>query len=499
MPPTALRRHVARGLGALASGVPLFRPGTSLPGASAPLMGAPPPGAAKARGSTRGRLRQSLRVSVTEGMFAEVFTACAGATVLTAWAVALKLGPFLVGVMTALPFFAQFVQFPAAWLTGGFGHRRVALAAVCLSRLVMFPLALVPWLDWGLVATQRLLLAIAGASAVLGVVGNNAWVAWMGELVPHAVRGRFFGRRTALTTLAGTVVSLAAGGLMDRLRPDGGVGVALPLLALVGCGIGIITTLLMALQHDPAPPGPLPARAMQAALQPLKDVRVRGVLVYQVAWNAAVGVSAPFFALHSLQNLQMTFVLMALHAAAVAAVRILTVPWWGQVIDRVGAQPVLLGCSLGIGVIPALWLLPSADCLWPLVFDAVLAGALWGGHALAIFALPLTVAPREGRPFYLAAIATAGGLAYTAAAALGGGIAARLPATFTLGGLPWVNLHVLFVLSSVARLAAALLVTHVDEPGARPVRSLGALLPRWLTRPAFDTALARSRARAPRR
>ncbi|MFY1827606.1 MFS transporter [Myxococcus fulvus] len=494
MSPAAFRRYVLSSFASLASAVPLFRPGSSLPGASAPLLGAPPVDGPDAHQMPAPRLRATLGLSVVEGMFAEVFTACAGATVLTAWAMALGLGPLLVGVMTALPFCAQFIQFPAAWLTSTFGHRRVALTAICLSRLVMFPLAVLPWLELELAARQHLLLGVAGASAVLGVVGNNAWVAWMGELVPRVVRGRFFGRRTALTTLSGTLASLGAGLLLDRLRPADGVGLALPLLALGACVMGVVTTLLMASQHDPAPPGTTPRLELKGALVPLKDPLARRVLTYQVAWNAAVGVSAPFFALHSIQNLKMTFVILALHAAAVAGVRILTAPLWGKMIDRVGAQPVLLACSLGIGVIPALWLLPSAGTLWPLLFDVVLAGALWSGHGLAIFALPLTVAPRKGRPFYLAAFATAGGLAYAVAAALGGAIAAALPGNFVLGGQPWVNLHVLFVLSSVARLGAALLAARLPEPGAHPVTSVSALVSRLLPRVYAARMLARESA-----
>jgi MFS family permease len=495
--PAALRRHFLSSLASLATAIPLFRAGSSLPGANAPLVGAPPPGEASAAAqSPRPTLRVSLGASVTEGMFAEVFTACAGATVLTAWAIALELGPFLVGVMTSLPFFAQFVQFPAAWLTSTFGHRRVALTAVCLSRLVMLPLCLVPWLPLTLVGQQRLLVGIAAASAVLGVVGNNAWVAWMGELVPRTLRGRFFGRRTALCTIAGTLASLAAGVFLDRTRQGEGVGAALPVLAALACVVGVITTLLMARQHDPAP-GSAPFRLdLQAATVPLRDPRARRVLLYQVTWNAAVGLSGPYFALHMLQNLKMTFVIMALYSAAVATVRVLMAPVWGRIIDRVGAQPVMLACSLGLVVVPLIWLLPSAGTLWPLVFDVLIAGALWSGHGLAAFALPLAVAPRKGRPFYLAAFATAGGLAYAAASALGGGIASALPTHFTLGQHAWVNLQVLFVLSSVSRLCAVFFAARIIEPEAQSARSLGGLLallwPRARPTPAPVLAEART-------
>jgi MFS family permease len=489
--PAALRQHFVRSIASLATAIPLFRPGNSLPGANAPLLGAPPADAAAVSARSRPWMRLSLRTSIAEGMFAEIFTSCAGATVLTAWAIALKLGPFLVGVMTSMSFFAQFVQFPAAWLTSTFGHRRVALTAVCLSRLVVLPLALVPWLPLSLAGQQRLLVGIAAASAVLGVVGNNAWVAWMGELVPRALRGRFFGRRTALCTVAGTLASLVAGVFLDGTRELGAVGEALPALSALACLVGVVTTLLMARQHDPAPGGSAFRLDFAPARVPLRDPRARRVLLYQVGWNASVGLSAPYFALHMLQNLRMTFVVMALYSAMVAAVRVLTGPLWGKLIDRVGAQPVVLACSLGLSLVPLIWLFPTADMLWPLVFDVLLAGSLWSGHGLAVFALPLTVAPRKGRPFYLAAFSTAGGLAYAAASALGGGLASALPGEFTLGRHAWVNLQVLFVLSSVARIAAAFLATRIIEPEVRPVRSLGELVRMFWPRtpPAVEPAL----------
>jgi hypothetical protein len=229
-------------------------------------------------------------------------------------------------------------------------------------------------------------------------------------------------------------------------------------------------------QHDPAPQRERPRLDPRAALLPLRDERARRVLGYQLAWNAAVGLCTPFFAYHSLKNLKLGFLALAVQAASTAAMRMVTAPLWGRIIDRRGAQPVLLLCSLGLCGLPLVWLWPSPDFLWPLLLDVVLAGGLWSGHTLASFSLPLAVAPREGRPFYLAAFSTAGGLAYTLTSALGGGLAGLLPPEFTWGGHVWCNLHVLFLLSSGARVAAALLALRILEPRATPVRSLGALV-----------------------
>lgn len=488
--PSVLRRQILNSFATLASAVPLLRPGAPQPGSAPPLRGAPLEGRVGRLGAERSQLRRSLRASVAEGMVAEVFTACAGATVLTGWAVALKLGPFLVGVMSALPFCAQFVQFPAAWLTSLLGHRRVALGVVLLSRQVMLPLCLLPWLGLSLEGQRRLLVGVAATSAVLAVMGNNAWTAWMGELVPESLRGRYFGRRTAISTLSATLASLVAGVTMDRLHAPEGVGLGLPLLAGVSCVAGGVCTLLMLRQHDPAPQRERPRLDPRVALLPLRDERARRVLGYQLAWNAAVGLCTPFFAYHALKNLKLGFLALAVQAASTAAMRMVTAPLWGRIIDRRGAQPVLLVCSLGLCVLPLVWLWPTPDFLWPLLLDVVIAGGLWSGHTLASFALPLAVAPRDGRPFYLAAFSTAGGLTYTLASALGGALAGWLPGEFTLGGHAWCNLHVLFLLSALARGAAALLALRILEPRAEPVRSLGALVTLLRPRPLPAPALA---------
>src|SRR5205823_11423629 len=124
--------------------------------------------------SSRSAIRHSLRVSIAEGLVAELVAACAGGGVLTAWALYLGLSPVLVGVLGALPFAAQFVQIPSAWLTRVHGSRRTAVVAIGLSRQLPLLLAAVPWMGLPVDAQRAALLAVAGTSSLLSVVGNNA-------------------------------------------------------------------------------------------------------------------------------------------------------------------------------------------------------------------------------------------------------------------------------------------------------------------------------------
>ena len=177
--------------------------GPSRPAGGVALAGAPDVDASEAHAISRSQLRRSLGACTAEGLVAEMVSAFAGGAILTGWAIHLHASAFLTGLVVALPQMAQLIQLPAAWSTAFLGRRRAAVTLVAVSRQVMLPLALLPFLGASEATGQRILFVVAALSAVLGVLGNNAWVSWMGELVPRRIRGRYFGKRTALCTVAG--------------------------------------------------------------------------------------------------------------------------------------------------------------------------------------------------------------------------------------------------------------------------------------------------------
>src|SRR5216683_3210007 len=142
-------------------------------------------------------------------------------------------------------------------------------------------------------------------------------------------------------------------------------------------------------QHEPAATREDGSAGWRSLRTALGDVRARPFLYYQLAWNGAVGISASFFAYHLLTNLRTGFLVVAAHGVGVAIVRIASARLWGRAVDRIGARPVLICCSFGISVVPAIWLLTSPDRLWPIAMEAVVSGFLWGGHGIA--ALDLTI------------------------------------------------------------------------------------------------------------
>jgi MFS family permease len=433
-------------------------------------------------GSRSSPLRTSLDASVAEGAAAEVFGACAGGAVLTGWAVFLGASPVVIGVLGALPFAAQILQVPAAWLTERVGPKPLAIVAVGASRLVWLPLVVVPFLPLATSTTLGLFLSVVAVAGLLGVVGNNAWTAWMGDLVPSPIRGRFFARRMIYLNVAGTVSSLGAALALDAMTPRGLEGQTLAVLAAVACAAGLVGVRLLIVQHQGARREDDRTADWRDMTRPARDPRARALLDYLLAWNAAVGISAGFFSFHMLTHLRMGFMLVAAYAIVVAALRIVSAPVWGRLVDRCGARPVLALCSLGIAAGPLIWLFVAPDRLWPIVLEAALAGTLWGGHGIALFDLSIGVAPRRGRPFYLAAFAAAGGVGFAVTSVVAGLVATALAAPLEASGSTWREMHVLFLCSALARAATAALALRIEEPAARSVSQLTRTLMRGLAR-----------------
>ena len=430
------------------------------------------------------RLRGSLDASIAEGAAAEVFAACAGGAVLTGWALYLGASRAVIGLLGALPLAAQIVQLPAAWLTERLGAKPLAVVAIGASRLVWLPLVAVPFLHLAPSTALGVFVIIVATAGLLGVAGNNAWTAWMGELVPAAVRGRFLARRMIYLNVAGTCASLAAGCALDLLGPRGLRGETLAALAAAGCIAGVVSIRLLMVQQHVRPRLDERAPHWGDAARALRDRRTRPLLSYLLAWNAAVGISAAFFSFHMLANLHMAFMLVAAHAILVAALRIVSAPAWGRLVDTCGARPVLVVCSLGISTIPLIWLFATPDRLWPIAIEAIVSGMLWGGHNIAVFDLSIGVSPRCGRPFYLAVFATAAGLGFALTSMASGVVAAILTTPLHAAASGWNEIHVLFAVSALARVGAGLLAFGIDEPAARSVPELTRALLDLRPRPA---------------
>jgi hypothetical protein len=396
-------------------------------------------------------LRRSLEACTAEGLAAEVVGACFGNAVLAAWAVELGASPLLLGVLWGLPFFGQVFQIPALWVTAHLGRKRAAVLMHTLARQITLPIAVLPFVDMSIDAKRTALVSLFALSSLLSVLGHNAWLAWMGELVPSRIRGSYFGRRTALCTAVATIASLLIAAALDEGNMHASLGRVLAVIIVIRSVAGVVTTVLMLRQHDP------PSRAVPPSISdflvPIADRAFRKLLGYRAAWGIATGLSASLSAVYTLRALGLGFVGVALYSAGVAVLRVVTTPLWGRTLDRSGGKRVLVMCSFGAAVSSLAWVLATQGSAWLIAVDALVSGLLLGGQELAVFTLPLAAAEGTRRPVYAASSVLVGGVAYGAASVAAGAL------------VNVVSLRDVLLIAAGIRMLAALVATGVeDEP-----------------------------------
>lgn len=215
----------------------------------------------------------------------------------------------------------------------------------------------------------------------------------------------------------------------------------------------------MRTQHEPAAAQAAPPR-LRDLLFPFTDRAYRKMLAYRGAWGTATGLTASASAVFVLEKLGLGFSGVAGYAATATALRVMTTPRWGRLLDRVGCRAVLVACTLGAAASSLSWVVATAGSAWIIGIDALACGLLLGGQELAVFALPLAATTAPRRPHFAAASVMVGGVAHGLATLVGGALAHV------------VTLRTLLALGVVLRIGAAVLAMAVEKPRSQRATAL---------------------------
>ena len=163
---------------------------------------------------------RGLRLSIVEGSLWAVYWNIIAGVVINALALAIGARPIHIAILNALPLLGQVFGLPAARYLQTRDHRKaVALFAEALSRGIWL---LVPLLVYLAPGDTRVwfVLGVAALSHMAHASGAVAWLSWMSDLVPEAIRGTYFGVRTAILGVVGAVGAMLASAWADGVRAD---------------------------------------------------------------------------------------------------------------------------------------------------------------------------------------------------------------------------------------------------------------------------------------
>lgn len=308
------------------------------------------------------------------------------------------------------------VLLPGARLAEALGRRKeLVLLATGLARLTLLLLALVPFDLRGAAAVTAIVILNA-LRAMLGSLALPAWTSLSADLVPEAIRGRYFSARNLAIGVA-AVAGVPLGGLLiNRLTFPTGYQLDFALAFLTG----VAATVSYWRIREPRGAEPLVVRSKQLPVWERLRRRPNFLwfCVMTLIWTFGLQVAAPFFNVYLVKvvgasTAAVGWVTMVTGLTALPAQRL-----WGQMADRWGSRRTLLVAGLGIPLLPWAWLFVSSP--WHVVPINILSGLAWSGFNLASFNFLLAATPDDRRSRYVALYNIVVGIATTLGATAGG-------------------------------------------------------------------------------
>ncbi len=404
------------------------------------------------------QLRNSLVTSQRESFASSLMTGSFDQYV-NAFAVFLGATSVQIGWLTALPQLAGgLFQLLAVWL-GQWVHRHrliVVSAAIQTAAILLVLLLTFPW--WGQ-PIPILLTALITFHICANLIMPH-WRAWMGQLVPDKIRGRFFSLRSRIAMLTSFITFIGGGLLLSGSEKLQLTWLGFFLLFFIAAlGRGASTFLLSRMHDDESLPTHADRRTLRKMFEHLlgllKDTDFRRFSIFMAGMQCFVALSGPFFAVYMLRDLQFSYFQFAMSTGSSIFAQFLMLPLWGKICDRKGNRYVMAVCGSVIPTLPVLWLFSD-------VYLYIIGVQILGGMALAGFTLASSNYLYDQKPrhvhfaSYAAMSSSMGAFAVFVGALSGGYIIDWIPQNVSLAGIHVTiarPIAVIFLLSTLLRAA----------------------------------------------
>lgn len=442
-------------------------------------------------GITQREREAGMNWIIWDGILAGTMAALTSGVFLTGFALLLGATETLVGLLNGLPRLASLVQPIGSYFVERLNARkRISCWVFGPARLLWLVVIALPLVGPGhgaWVPGMWLSIGAAVLSSLMAGFASPSWFAWMAELVPERVRGRFFGRRTMYTGLVTAVVGFLAGRFIDlwkaRFGDDSWGGFIVVFAFALACGMASWYTLIVCPEPRVAAPrekGPTPYWAMLR--QVWEDRNFRNFVYFGSLINFGVWIASPFFSVYMIRVLQLPYWLMGLLTGVNSLGSLVMVGLWGRLSDHFGNRPVISACVRGISLTPVLWVLSANGSWWPLVVAHLVGGVSWSGYFLAQMNMTFKLTPSERRSVYIGLYYALSSLPSLVAPILGGILIQHSSNWhWQIGEYRVISYHLIFLASGLTRLMASGVFAKVHEPQAKSVRHMVRVLghSRW--------------------
>ena len=374
---------------------------------------------------------------------------------------ALDVDKFWIAVLSATLPLSRVMEIVGSYLTHRTGRRRQIFAwPLISSRMLWVGIVLVPLLlgsQWtfdaakGTAVLLPTLFALLLTSSLLTWIGANAWLSWMGDLIPEQIRGRYFGVRQVCEVVVSTAGMLLVGWYMGEHPIYGQYVVVFCILVFFGVADVL---LFLRVPHPEVTVSRDEGEIRRMFLLPFRDRRYRQLMLFLGTWMFGSGLLHPYMWVFIKSNdyLGLTYMFGAVSMAIGGSCRAGTSYVWGLLGDHWSARKALLLCVLVSVTPPFYYLFATPTSKLPIYLAWAIGSVAWSGIIVLAFRYTIALAPPRQRSMYLACYSAMMGLVGTAAYLCAGGLVLLLNGIeIPVGPWVWGDLQVLFCIAGVLR------------------------------------------------
>ena len=327
------------------------------------------------------KVRKSLWYSIIDGSAYSAMLGF-GNNFLSAFAIALKASPTVLGMIATLPeLIGALFQLSVNKLMESFSRKRIIVLGALLHALTWLPILLIPY--FAKENGALFLLAFVCLNSVFSAILSPVWNSLMGDLVPEDERGRYFGRRnriTGITTFISTFIAGYTLHLFDIFNPFLGFAVLFS-IALV---FRLISTFYLSKMHEPEfkvdKSSHFTFRDFIARMK-RNDNHYGHFAIYLCIIGFAVAIAAPFYALYMLRDLHFSYLQFTIISMASIISSFMAMGFWGKFGDKFGNKKVLIIAGFLIPFGALLWTL-SGNFYYLFIVEFY-SGVVWAGFNLS--------------------------------------------------------------------------------------------------------------------
>ena len=241
------------------------------------------------------------------------------------------------GLISAIPVSTCALQVFISYYMEKKRNRRFLFLFLGLAgRSLWILIALVPYIFPSFSVDLRIWLVIVFVVIISGSNSgmNLAYGSLMGDLVPLRIRGSYFAIRQRISLISGVITGLLISTMIDR------VGLAGYTIALAIAGITLVLDVACYLfvkwpEMDETHLPPLRALLKEV----FSNKRFVKIVIFYSMWLFTINIAAPFWNIHMLEYLRMSFTQMALYSQIISGIAsILIIARWGRLIDPLRQQ-----------------------------------------------------------------------------------------------------------------------------------------------------------------